>query len=63
MHETASAVQFLHSKGVVHRDIKRENILLDGDLHAKVNSCVCVGVCTNCELLSQFVKLLFLPYV
>ena len=30
----AEAVQFLHSKGVIHRDVKPENIVFDGDTDA-----------------------------
>lgn len=35
-HEVALGVNFLHSKELVHSDLKPSNVLLDCDLHAKV---------------------------
>eukprot|EP00043_Microstomoeca_roanoka_P010034 m.95506 g.95506 ORF g.95506 m.95506 type:complete len:527 (-) comp14770_c0_seq1:199-1779(-) len=34
--EVCSAMEFLHAKNIVHRDLKSPNILLDGTLSAKV---------------------------
>ena len=36
--EMVSALEFMHSKSVVHRDFKPENILLDKDSHLKLVS-------------------------
>lgn len=35
-HEVALGVNFLHSKNLMHSDLKPSNVLLDDDLHAKV---------------------------
>lgn len=35
-HQICSAVKYLHSKGVAHRDIKAENIMIDSDFKAKL---------------------------
>lgn len=34
--QTVSALYYLHSKSIAHRDLKNENILLDKDLNAKL---------------------------
>ena len=36
MRDVLNGVSFLHAKGVIHRDIKGENVLLDGDNVAKL---------------------------
>lgn len=35
--QIVSAVNYCHSKGVVHRDLKAENVLLDNDMNIKVS--------------------------
>lgn len=34
--QLADAVRFIHSNGIVHRDIKDENVILDGDGHCQL---------------------------
>lgn len=34
--EIVQGIAFLHSRGIIHRDMKSENILIDDDLHAKI---------------------------
>lgn len=35
-HEVALGMNFLHCKNILHHDLKPSNVLLNGDLHAKV---------------------------
>uniref|UniRef100_A0A3P9L826 Protein kinase domain-containing protein n=1 Tax=Oryzias latipes TaxID=8090 RepID=A0A3P9L826_ORYLA len=41
--EVASGMKFLHSKGILHRDLKMQNVMLCEDLHAKLAD---FGLCT-----------------
>ena len=34
--ETLSAIEYLHSRGVLYRDLKPENIMLDYEGHVKL---------------------------
>lgn len=36
--QIVSAVSYCHSQGVVHRDLKAENLLLDHNMNIKVNT-------------------------
>lgn len=38
--QIVSAVEYCHSKGVVHRDLKAENVLLDNDMNIKVSKSI-----------------------
>ena len=39
--QIVSAVSYCHSQGVVHRDLKAENLLLDHNMNIKVKSALC----------------------
>lgn len=36
MHQILLGVQYLHSKRIIHRDLKLGNLFLDDDLHVKI---------------------------
>eukprot|EP00057_Strongylocentrotus_purpuratus_P024926 XP_011679400.1 PREDICTED: ankyrin repeat and protein kinase domain-containing protein 1-like [Strongylocentrotus purpuratus] len=46
VYEMSSGMQFLHSQDIIHRDLKLENVLVDGDLHVKIAD---LGLATNLQ--------------
>ena len=38
-HEVAAALAFLHSRGIIHRDLKAGNLLLNADADVRLGAC------------------------
>jgi len=36
MHQLIDSIEYMHKKGVVHRDLKLENILIDDKMNLKI---------------------------
>lgn len=50
--EIARGLLFLHSRNIIHRDIKSDNVLIDEDLHAKITGMCYIFVKTLCQILA-----------
>lgn len=46
-HQVALGMNFLHSRNLMHHDIKPSNVLLDKDLNAKVSASILNPICLN----------------
>lgn len=49
--QIVSAVSYCHSQGVVHRDLKAENLLLDQNMNIKVM--YDLFICFICDILQK----------
>ncbi len=53
LYQLCEAIAFLHSRGVVYRDVKPENLLVDRHGNVKV-SCSLLIPCTRVTVLASF---------
>lgn len=59
--QTTGAISYMHSKGIAHRDLKNENILLDRDHNAKLTdfgfACYALDKDTKCVFQISLIKI------
>lgn len=58
MHQILMGVQYLHSKRIIHRDLKLGNLFLDDDLHVKIGD---FGLAARIEYEGLYVLMLLGP--
>jgi protein-serine/threonine kinase len=58
--QLVSAIQLLHRTGIVHRDLKLENLLLDSKLHVRLSD---FGLCKNLEVWSAITESAMVPHL
>ena len=51
--EVATGISFLHGNGVMHRDVKPSNVLLDKEYHAKVADFGLARLVGSCQVRSR----------
>lgn len=60
MHQILLGVQYLHSKRIIHRDLKLGNLFLDDDLHVKIGD---FGLAARIEYEGVLIALIYFLFI
>jgi serine/threonine kinase 32 len=60
--ELGCALRYIHGQGIIHRDVKPDNVLLDADGHVHLTDFVCSPLCFEGNQLTGGRTLLRMSY-